>query len=93
MHVKVSFAVKRLACNQIQNNTIPLENSIPIFIITTKSTSPEVDTIMKLGQFLYLEHISAEMEGTLLGHLHVEFLEDRPPGRLKKMTDNRRAFA
>ena len=33
--------------------------------LATKSTSPKVDTIMKLGQFLYLEHISVEMEGTI----------------------------
>ena len=33
--------------------------------LATKSTSPKVDTIVKLGQFLYLEHISVEMEGTI----------------------------
>ena len=61
MHVKVRFAVERLA---------------------TKTTSPKVDTIMKLGQFLNLEHIAVEMERALLRHLDFEFLEDRLPNCL-----------
>ena len=57
-----------------------------IFLLTT---GPKIDTIMKFGQFLHLEHISGKMKWALLWHLDFEFLEDWPPNNLHKMTDDR----
>ena len=43
------------------------------------ATSPKVDTILKLAQFLHFEHIVGEVQGTLLWHFFRVFFEHGSP--------------
>ena len=61
--------------------------------LATKATSPKVGPIVKLGQFLNLEHIVGEMEWTLLRHLLLELVEHGLPNGLDEVTDNRRVLS
>jgi len=59
------FGKIKMVCN-FSKKSILFFNDISI------TTGPKIDTIVKLGQFLHLEHISGKMKWAYVGHFYLK---------------------